>query len=207
MERSCLLEKNPVTKKYRIGIRLLQIGLLYPLNHPVTRIAKPHINSLAKTYAVNVNIGVLLQYPPYCVVMIDSLVNFDPTILLHRMSNNIPLYCSGLGKVFLAFSDEQLVESILPTLTLKPYTPTTITDMQHLRDEIRRTQERGFALDRGEIQADLYCIAAPIRDNNGLAAAISISDRAEKMNALHDELITQLLDTAKIISYQLGDMT
>jgi DNA-binding IclR family transcriptional regulator len=204
MERYGFLDKIPTTKKYRIGLRFLQVGLLYPLNHPVIRITRPHAMEIAKNFTTNVSIGMLSKTKPYCAVIIDSFVNFDPTILLNRVTNNVSLHCSSLGKALLSFSEKEFADSIIQSIELKKFTASTITDRNELKKEIRNTRKRGYALDEGEVKPDQFCIGVPIRDSNGLVAAISISDRSGKVKKMKDVFIEKLLTTSEIVSYQLG---
>ena len=107
----------------------------------------------------------------------------------------------------LADLDVGRLEAYLSSIALKSYTTRTITHPVTLRQNLRKIREQGYAIDTGEHEADVKCIAAPVRGENGdLIAGISISGPVfritqEKVEA---EFINAVTETAKAISYRLG---
>lgn len=204
LETFGILERNPVTRKYRIGLRLFEMGTLYPINLSIRRIVRPHALELAKALDTNLHLGIMSKSIPYSVVIIDRVINVQSHSTIQRISFNIPLHSSSLGKVLLAFSERGFIELVLRDIELQKFTSSTITDRSRLEEELRLVRERGYATDREETHSNLYCVAAPIRDHSGIVAAISISDHRQKIEKRQDEIIARITDTAEVISYQLG---
>jgi DNA-binding IclR family transcriptional regulator len=76
------------------------------------------------------------------------------------------------------------VESFILDGELVPLTIHTITTAPALRAELKLVREQGYALDDREHQANMRCIAVPVRDQEGRAvAALSATDDAERMTA------------------------
>ncbi|NLT26192.1 MAG: IclR family transcriptional regulator [Microbacteriaceae bacterium] len=91
-----------------------------------------------------------------------------------RIGGTAPAYCTGVGKVLLAW-DADATELALAG-ELAPWTPNTITDADALRTELERVRRTGVAFDREEIVSGLTCIAAPIMGPNETpVAAMSVS--------------------------------
>lgn len=85
-------------------------------------------------------------------------------------------YCSALGKVLLAALPGDEMEAYLAGGPFIGLTTSTITDPEHLRDEIAKVRVDGVGFDRHEIREDLYCIAVPVRAPGGrVNGAISLS--------------------------------
>jgi len=97
--------------------------------------------------------------------------------------------------VLLAYLPEGERKKILGKRELPHLTEKTITDKEELEKELNKVKKQGFALDRGENEKDVQCIAAPIRNFQGkIIAAISISGPAyrvdiDKQNYLKEALI------------------
>ena len=87
-----------------------------------------------------------------------------------------PLYCTGAGKVLLAWCDDHQRQSILKRTSFARRTPKTITDRTALESELAAVSKRGYAIDSEEHFLGTCCIAAPVVDASGQAiAGISIT--------------------------------
>jgi DNA-binding IclR family transcriptional regulator len=97
-------------------------------------------------------------------------------IRITRAGARLPAHTSGVGKVLLAHSEwehiaEQLEDQGMPTLT-----PTTITNLDALAEELEWVRERGYAYDNEETLVGLCCVGAPIYDSEGtVVASVSFS--------------------------------
>lgn len=124
-----------------------------------------------------------------------------------RVGKTAPAHCTGLGKVMIAMGDEEPRRRLLSS-ELRPHTPRSITDPVKLRDHLQQVQEQGYALDFGEYEAEVRCVAAPVRDHSGrVVAAISVSGPAQRMEPeIESGRVVQLvMAAANEISKALGD--
>jgi DNA-binding IclR family transcriptional regulator len=88
----------------------------------------------------------------------------------------VPLYCTAHGKALLADCEAPELKSIFGGGPLQPYTPSTIVSIKHLARECARVKAQGFVLDDEEYVEGVRCLAAPVRDKDGMIiAAIGIS--------------------------------
>ncbi len=110
--------------------------------------------------------------------------------LFTRVGMQLEAYCSGIGKVLLAWLPAGDREAYLATGPFPPLTARTITEPDALRRELARVREQGFALDDGEIAEGLQCIAVPVRSPDGrVLAALSASRGAAQVAALPPDVI------------------
>lgn len=98
----------------------------------------------------------------------------------------------ALGKALLAQRPD-LVDPYIETYGLKPFTPRTIVTRQGLLDELEVVRRVGYAVDREEYAEGIWCLAVPIYDQDGAAAAtlgISLSkfQAGERQRSLLDAL-------------------
>lgn len=90
---------------------------------------------------------------------------------------------------------------------LKAYTEATITDEADFLGELGEIRSRGYAVDNGEYEGSVRCIAAPIRDRTGkVIAAVSVSapDTRMPLELLDSPMAMQVVQTASRISQALG---
>ncbi len=91
----------------------------------------------------------------------------------------VPLHCSALGKVLLAFG-----AATMPSRPLQARTPKTITTKQALQAEIAAVRDRGYAVTDEELEPGLVAVAAPVFAGGATAiAAISVSGPASRLTS------------------------
>ena len=63
--------------------------------------------------------------------------------------------------------------------------------------ELAAVRERGYAMDLGEEELGVHCLAVPVRDGDRVIASMSVSGPAERIDALdRDELAKGLREIA-----------
>src|SRR5581483_5292195 len=195
------VEQTP-SRRYRLGLKILELGNLCRLRLDLVRRAQPTLESLSNRAGANAHLAKL-----------DGVEVFDLLRVEHpapmRITRNPmlrrPAHCTALGKAILAFESAARVDEILasglPRLTRK-----TITNPDRFRDELARVRRRGYAIDNEEFYAGTRCVAAPVFDDGGrVVAAMSVSclithlteDRLPDFAAL-------VMDAAQHLSAQLG---
>ena len=87
-----------------------------------------------------------------------------------------PAHCTALGKIMLAALASDQFERYLQRAELKAYTPKSITSADRLAREIAEVRRAGLAIDDGEFDSEVRCVALPVRDFSGrVIGAIGIS--------------------------------
>jgi DNA-binding IclR family transcriptional regulator len=203
METVGFLEKTP-DRKYRLGERLFELGALFPLHSPLRKVVRPHAEDLARRFQLNVRLAIPSHVHLHYVITIDRIENLESHPLIQRISLNVPIYCSSVGKAILSFSDPETEKRILKDIKLVRYTKNTITSMKKLQAEIAQIRKNGYAVDRGEEYENVYCVAVPLFRNEKLVGALSLSESPERMKKRNiPELARALMERASFISRQL----
>ena len=100
------------------------------------------------------------------------------------------------GKLLLAMSSKEDLDSYLRTHQLTSRTPNTITAEQELRREIENTRQEWVGYDREEYSLGLSCMAVPIGEApSGLV--LGISAPTERFRENREKYIEQLNDIAR----------
>jgi len=141
-----------------------------------------------------------------CVLYIYAVESRHRLLARSAIGERVPLHCTGNGKSILAqFSSSELAAYARRT-GLPRFTPYTITTLEGLSEEIKRTQVRGFAIDQQEHELNTYCLGAPIFDGSAHTVggcSISGSD-PEIISSRLPLLVEHLKYFAQEISRRMG---
>jgi DNA-binding IclR family transcriptional regulator len=197
------LEQDRTRDEYRLGVKLFELGSIVLVNMDLHREAPPLVDALTAAARESVHLCV---FDGLRMVFVERSPGGrsgenNATITMEAS----PCHCTGVGKAALAFQPAAVIERVIG-LGLTAYTRNTITDPDRFRAELKEIQERGFALDRGEIEISRSCVAAPIRDSTGkVFAAMSCTGAAARMTPERlDELALLVVNHADTISWRLG---
>ncbi len=141
------------------------------------------------------------------VVYVDMVETTHPVRIVPKLGKRFPAHCTAAGKVLLAYKSVEEIERILKKVGLPSYTNNTICDKDTFIQHLRKVVEQGYAIDCEELESEVMCIAAPIRDyTSKVVAGISISGPVQRMGLerLHNELATLTKEAALEISQRLG---
>jgi len=197
-----MLEQNPDTGKYRLGIALFRLGSLVRRRMILSNEARPLLRELREKVNETVHLAVLdgdeLMY----------VYNLESTQAI-RMRSDVgvrkPAYCTAEGQAILAFQPAEVVERVVRD-GLGARTPQTITDPQALRKVLEGVRARGCAIEDEESELGMRCIAAPLRNDAGdVVAAIGLAGPVSRLSkkALAT-FIPHVIETAAAISARLG---
>ena len=198
------LQQNQNNRNYSLSTRFLEFADSIQQRFDLIPIARPHLEQLSMNSGENVNLCVL-DGP--VVVYIDH-VHSQKHVLrtFTRLGARVPLYATGVGKVYLSKMGADELDTYLDSVKLERYTGKTITDRNTMLKELRMIKKQGYAVDDQEKESGVRCVAAPIFDYNGsMAAAISISGAAQWITRERIKpLARMVMDCAERISTELG---
>jgi DNA-binding IclR family transcriptional regulator len=159
-----IVEHVAATGRYRLGLRLLQLGNAVLARLDLREVARPHLQELVAETGETATLSAPGERDAITVDFVQSASSVQSVAHVGRPSI---AHATATGKVLLAFGTAQL-----PAGQLKTYTPRTITDRRKLATELERIQRQGYAEAAGEREADLNAIAAPVLGGRGELAAI-----------------------------------
>lgn len=167
------LEKNPVTNKYRLGTKILELAHVVNANLGLHQIVEPHIRRLAN----EINETVYFAIPKEGQVLyIGDAYPSSSYAVRSIMGETAEMYCTALGKAMLAFLPAQAQTDAIEKQSMIVFTPNTITSAEHLRSELVQIRNRGYSVDNMEHEFGVKCVAVPVyKRDNSLLGAISVS--------------------------------
>jgi DNA-binding IclR family transcriptional regulator len=202
LQREGLVEENPVTRKYRLGMVLVTFGGLVLQRLDVTQAARPLMQALSNTTQETVTLAVRDGDEAVNIAQVPSSQMVKHVEWIGRRR---PLHCTAVGKVLLAYMPAAELKAIIAG-GLHPYTPNTIIDPELLCQELATVGEQGYAVGREEFEVGLNAIAAPVQDNSqAVVAAISVSGPAFRLSLdRFPSLAERVQRSALALSKQLG---
>lgn len=167
-----LVRQNEDTSKYRLGLRLIDLGTTVLSGLDLRDEAEPFLDELQRKTGEVVHLAVLDDRHVVYIHKVEPSKGFQ---IYSRIGRRSPVHCTGLGKAILAFSPAPVVDRVIQA-GLHRYTATTICDPDELRAHLGEIRERGFAFDMEEHEVGVCCAAAPVLDYSGRAvAAVSVT--------------------------------
>jgi DNA-binding IclR family transcriptional regulator len=199
------IKRDEKTGQYSLGLACLELARAYQDTNDLRRVALPELEALRDDIKETVHLCILDKME---IVYLEKLSGLHAIgIMTSRVGGRSPAHCTGVGKILLAYLDPGQVRDHFALYGLPAFTGTTITDLDDLMCELDKVSRQGYALDRGEHEHEVRCVATPIFDIDGLAvAALSISGPSARMEPLEDnaQIIEKAKETAMRISRQLG---
>ncbi|RKX78025.1 MAG: IclR family transcriptional regulator [Spirochaetes bacterium] len=199
LDRAGFLEKNKKTNKYRLGLKLVELANRVLNSYSLREIASSYMEELAEKTGEIIHLSILDGME---IVYLEKKGQGQPVTVGTKVGGRNPAYASAMGKVLLAGLPEQEFRELLGKVTLKKFTPNTISEVPDLIKELETVRKRGYAVDDEETFLGIRCVAAPIKDSEGkVVAAMSVTVPKLRMNKRRmRELRRLVIDTAQKIS-------
>lgn len=191
---------------YWLGLKLLRFGALVEERLDLTRQARRFLTELRDQVNETVHLAALDN--DLRVVYLEKLSTQHAVgLMVSRIGITAPMHCTALGRAMVAFRPENEIRQWVQMNGLRAYTDATITDEAVFLQELREIRARDCAVDTGEFETGVRCVAAPVRDSSGkVIAAVSVSgpDSRMPLPLLDSEMAAQVVATASKISQSLG---
>ena len=188
----------PAAGSYRLTTKFIAVGQKALSSLNIIHVAAPHLEALNLATGETVNFS--SREDDHAIL----IYKLEPTTGMLRtrayIGQHMPLYCSAMGKIYMAFGHPDYVETywdthqdIIPTLPA-------------MNLELAQIRERKMAMDREENELGVSCLAVPVFDIHGrVPYAISISLSTSRLKQVGEKnLLKPLRDTAEAISRELG---
>jgi len=158
--------------KYSLGLKFLSFGGAANKVAAAVNNIQPLLKELCDQVNESVNVAIISgNYTVnIAIVYCNQQLRVVPQETLQ-----VPLYCTGIGKLFLSARSDGEIDEYLDSQKLIPFTTKTITDKNKLKRQIKRIRREDVAYDDQEQMYGVRNVAVPIRDHNGdMTAALGI---------------------------------
>ncbi len=152
--------QDPGTKKYRLGLRMWEIGMGALHHYPVYAVALPHLERLAREQRETTGLAVFDHGEMLFIAQV-SVVDGTP-ISIPVAGRALP-HTTSSGQIALAFIPDSVSDVYIDTL---PAVTTQTVTGEELVKQLNEVRKRGYAVNRGGRELTSAGIAAPIFDRN-----------------------------------------
>lgn len=197
------VEQSMITGHYKLGLKLFELGNAVSRGWDIRKAAMPYLQELNRETGEMVQLGTESDGE---VLYLEKVDSSHVLRIVSDIGMRLPMHCTGLGKVLLAYKPSLEIKRILNRRALIQMTSRTITDRTVLEKELVRVRSNGYGTDDREIMDGIRCVAAPIRDQSGrVNYAVSVSGMANNMQGQRFDLIrNNVIKTADEISFAMG---
>jgi DNA-binding IclR family transcriptional regulator len=156
--------------RYRIGLRIWELGALAPRGLGLREAALPFMEDLYEVTHENVQLAVRDDEE---VVFVERFAGRDAVSVYTQVGGRFALAPTGVGLVLLAHAPVEVQDRVLAG-PLKRYTPYTLTDPRQLRRVLAEVRRTGVAISDRQVTTDAVSVAAPVEVRGSVVAALSI---------------------------------
>ena len=184
------VRQNPQTHKYTLGPRLLRLG--DAAGRHFGGWVRPFLTELMEISGESANLVMLDGDHAVYVAQVPSRKH--SVRMFTEVGRRVMPHSTAVGKVLLAFRPRPAVEALLERTGLPPRTPRTITDRDRFLGELDAVARQGYAVDDGEEEIGVRCLAVPVFGVGDGVAAVSVSAPEGRLHREdHERLLPEML--------------
>jgi IclR family transcriptional regulator, KDG regulon repressor len=188
---------------YQLGHRIFEIGQAYAQTTDLVRDGQHVVQELSIVCGETAHLAAL---DGNFVVYLAKHEAIHPIRMVSAVGRRFSAHGTGVGKVLLAgLDDAEVVDRFGGPGTMRPLTPNTVTDIEHLKKDLAEIRLTGIATEHEESSEGVGCVAAPVYDATGMVAAISVSVPVGRFPESREaEFVEQVRSAASTLSVLLG---
>jgi DNA-binding IclR family transcriptional regulator len=197
------IQQDPVTRKYGLGDRSIELGSRIDKNKVLRSTLEPHLKKILEKCKETVWVVVLEGDEAKCIVRSEPDKFLKVTF---QEGCRLPAHCTGGGRILLAGLTDEAVRKLYDgEKTLKKLTPKSIGTLESLMKALKQIRNEDVDFEYDQVSIGANCVSAPIRNLQGqIVAAISISGPKERMSKVKMMEYSEVLKEAvKRISEEL----
>jgi IclR family KDG regulon transcriptional repressor len=199
------LRQDPETKRYRLGLRLWELGARAVSDLDVRALALPHMRDVVSATGESCDLAIL---DGGTIIYIEKVDGTHEVRAYTHIGQRQPAHAVAMGKVLMAYlsPDERLRRLPQPLTRFTTKTVSTLAEFDRECDDVLRD---GYALNLGEYNAEAGGIAAPVIDRYGLCTvAVGINVPTARLTAAYISTLARTITRcAERISAEFGSPT
>jgi IclR family transcriptional regulator, pca regulon regulatory protein len=176
-------------RRFLLRPEVLVFGSAFLASMNIEEVAAPHLQAVRDETGDSSSMAVLSGHD----ILYIAHVSTNRRIRLGAgVGTRFPAYATSLGKVLLAYQDDEAIETYLATAELARLTEHTITSKPELRKRLRQARVNGYDSAQDELDYGIVSVAVPVFDKDRqIAAAINCSTSTTRVS--RDELVSTRL--------------
>ncbi|MDF1603428.1 IclR family transcriptional regulator [Nocardioides sp. YIM 152315] len=177
-------------KTYSLAPRLIHLG--ERASRMLSRWSLPHLTSLVDELGETANLAML---DGDRIVYVAQVPSRHAMRMFTEVGRRVLPHCTAVGKALLAGLPESESLALVRRTGLPAATSQTLTTEEGLAHALADVRARGYAVDDGEQEVGVRCVAVALTDSN-LPLALSVSGPGPRMTAELEERAVPALGRA-----------
>jgi IclR family acetate operon transcriptional repressor len=178
------------SRQYSLGPRLIRLG--ESASHLLGTWSRPYLTRLVDAVGESANLAMLDGDQVVYVAQVQSRQSMR---MFTEVGRRVHPHCTAVGKAMLAGRPAGDVRALLDRTGMPAHTEQTITEPGPFAEELERIRDQGYAMDDGEQEIGVRCVAVPVIGTPN-PLAISVSGPAPRMTPGVIEVAVPLLRQA-----------
>lgn len=183
------------SRQYALGHRLLL--LTERSSSMLSAVALPHLTHLVDEIGETANLAML---DGDLVTYVAQAPGRHSMRMFTEVGRRVDPHCTAVGKALLATSSDDEIRALVGRTGLHRHTPHTLTEPDAFLAELGRVREQGYALDEGEQEVGVRCVAVVVH-GSPLRLAMSVSGPAPRMT---DDLLAEAVPVLRSAASSLA---
>ncbi|WP_153732850.1 IclR family transcriptional regulator [Sporosarcina obsidiansis] len=200
LERNGFVSKDPITKQYKLGSVVWELGTVFYENLNIQEMINPHLQELCDQTGESVFFTVLDGEDTLLLTVIEpeNKVRFPVS-----PGSRAPLYAGASYRSILAHLSEERIEQVLQGDLVK-YTENTMTDPEELRKDLQLIRKSGYAISHSEYTPDVVAMAVPLIVEEEVFGSLTVAGPSYRIDEeKHSQFIPLLLQTRNAILWNM----
>lgn len=184
---------------WQVGVSAFTVGAAFARTRDVIALSRPYVRRLMEQTGETANVFLESGGEAVCMAQVESRHSMRA---ITRVGGRTKMHWSGAGKAMMAHMREEQVRAILTEHGMPRATSRTHQTPESLIEELAKIRAEGISLDDEENAEGMRCVAAPVLNEKGqAAAAISISGPKARIT---EERLRQIGETVRRISTEIS---
>jgi IclR family transcriptional regulator, KDG regulon repressor len=203
LERRGYLHRNTEDGKYRLGLKILDLGHGVAIGLDLRELARPILHDLVKRIGLTAHLATLEKGEAVYIERVEApgFIRMN-TWVGRRMF----IHATSVGKALASGLSREEVEAVFATHGMPKRAPKTITQAARYLKELEKVRAQGYALDDEENSVGVRCIGVPVYNaGGGVEAAVGVSGTVAMVNPQSlPKFIEAVKEASRRISAKLG---
>lgn len=198
LERREFVTQTDHPGRFRLGLKLIELGNVVLASMDLRRIAYPMMARLARETGESAFLTVISNDHSLC---IDKIDGHQLVRAMISIGDRYPLHAGASSKILLAYLPSNTIDALIAR-GLAPITPNTITDPERIKEDLLMIRKQGWAYSIGELTLGAACVAVPLRNSNGaVVAAVSIAGLISRFG---EDRLPMLINMTRQVSEEIS---
>lgn len=182
LESEGFVKYEEESRKYRLGVQIFNLGNTAFGFLDIKRICAPYLKRAAQESQLMLHLAVIEDDNIVCIDKVWPNEHLDMIALVSYVGGNIPLHCTGVGKVLAAYASEKQLQALVNNCDFAPHSENTCTNKDVFISNLPQIRQQGYAFNDCENEPYLRCLTRPVFNTEGKCiAAVSLSGLKEVM--------------------------